>query len=195
MHPIANSEGWVAGMYSTHWRHSIPMDASSTSNGLYLDCDWRTRCRCHGTASIHLTDGFTRARFRSLGYSTFGKWRLAGRVWGYPCRCVVTVPSCFWSVFSRGTIESTITCASGKARNVEIKRAGGGLGAYRIDKTGGWKNYLLAHRGSREVARMLLPDAASPPKKCVVCDWLFAGSLLSMCLFSETVGVVDMSFD
>lgn len=124
MHPIVNMGGWVSTWYGAHWRYSIPMEASTTSNGLTLNCDWRTRCRCHGTASMCLTDGFTRARFRSLGYSTFGRTRLAGRVWGHKCRCIIAVPPWWW--LRGGTIESTITCVSGQVRKVEVKRPSGG---------------------------------------------------------------------
>ncbi len=67
------------------------------------------------------------------------------------------------------------------------------LGAYRVDEVGGWKNYLLIYRWSPDIVRMLPPETVYPKEKCPACDWLFAGSLLSVCLYSESVGVVDMS--
>lgn len=185
MHPIMNGFGWSVTMYGANVRYSIPMDASTTSNGLDLYCSRRTHCRCTGTASMCLTDGFTRARFRSLGYSTLGKSRFAGRVGKHPCRCVVTVPSHSWL----RTFESTITCVSGKVWQVEsklVERGDRSLGAYRVDDRGEWTNYLIFDRLlGQGIVHMLPAEAVHPNEKCLACDWLFAGSLLFLCLDSE----------
>jgi hypothetical protein len=93
-------------------------------------------------------------------------------------------------------MDSTIACVSGNVRKVEIKRPSQGtiktLGAYRVDEKGGWKNYSLVHKQSRDIVRMLPPEPTRPEDKCVVCDWLFAGSLLCVCIYSETVWKADV---